>query len=108
MDNFFIGYGAGMIVCIIVFVLMFVNKEAVLLPSSFGETVYVIVEPDNIVVPYYLVGFVEVADGSTMYLIRSFEAHNNGDDENDLAVDSVFPSRTSALKFLKKRGSKHE
>lgn len=108
MSDFFVGYGAGTIACIFVFVLIFVNKEAVLLPSSLGEMVYVIEEPDNIVVPYYFVGFVEMADGSTMYLIRSLEAHNKGDYESDFLVDSVFRSRTSALKFLKKRRSKNE
>ena len=108
MIDFFIGYGAGTIACIVVFALMFVNKEAVLLPSSLGEMVYVIEEPDNIVVLYYFVAFVEVADGSTKYFIRPLEAYNKGDVERDILVDSVFPSRRSALKFLKKRRSKHE
>ena len=99
MDNMFLGSFYAVVVCFTVFVLMIINKDIFVFPSSLGEAAYFVDPQDKKILPCRLVGLVLDEKEGLLYLIRPLDFK---DDSSDLAVETIFSTRRAAMRAIKK------
>ena len=93
------GFFYAIVACFGVFVLMIINKDVFVFPSSLGEAAYFVDPQEKEILPCRLVGVVLDEKEGLLYLIRPLDFK---DDSSDLAVETVFSTRRAALRAIKK------
>ena len=106
MNSFLFGYLFGLVVCIGVFIFMYLKREVMILPARMFKIVYLIENKE--IVLYRFCGVCFRENGEYLYLIVPFGYERGREKNVSFFVKDFYSTYGAACKALRREESEHE